>query len=405
MREKIRGVEGLQIPSEKRMIQCKQSLALTHDTQTATFANGAYLTDPFGFVCYVSVQSPFIAVGGDAGGGHTKLGITYSVQGVQTFAALLVYDGTDSWEDLNKLKTPSLTPFTGDSAAFSNIFAVLQHLIDNHKALLNGDWPFINGLLGLMAPSATHPCPICIVSHNNFLRTSRYRTPADKHSKHPDQPALLTIPPERIVPTPLHLFLGISNRIILDVYTELLGESQVLAAVQRIKSTHSAGCGGLSDIHQLNGPEISKWIKKESSSSLLAAASASTSIAAATKATFSILSRWLQQLHGSLLHSRDWTVGDLDAWRCMVSDIHQNWRTETCSDAFPKLHMLHHTIDFAERHRFLGRASEAQIESFHATFNALFHIQHRNKSSNIVERLRRSLADASLRAVQPFIKQ
>src|ERR1700761_4985694 len=41
-------------------------------------------------------------------------------------------------------------------------------------------------------------------------------------------------------------------------------------------------------------------------------------------------------------------------------------------DPFPKLHMLHHTVDFAERYRFLGRASEAQIESYHASFNKLF---------------------------------
>ena len=46
--------------------------------------------------------------------------------------------------------------------------------------------------------------------------------------------------------------------------------------------------------------------------------------------------------------------------------------------------MLHHSVDFAERHRFLGRASEAQIESFHASFNALFHKQHRNQAGNKV---------------------
>jgi hypothetical protein len=103
-----------------------------------------------------------------------------------------------------------------------------------------------------------------------------------------------------------------------------------------------------------------------------------------------------------LLHSNDWTAADIDAWRTAVQDIHQHWRAETSIAAFPKLHMLHHTVDFAERHRFLGRASEAQIESFHAQFNALFHKQHRNQSSNTAERLRRSLADATLRAVQPF---
>lgn len=134
---------------------------------------------------------------------------------IQRFASLLVHKGSDKHDDVDQL-----TPFTGDSAAFPHIFAVLQHLIDTRAAFLNGDWPFINAVLGLMAPSSTHPCPICIVSHNNYLHSSRYRTERDRQSLHPDQPALLKINPERIVPTPLHLFLGISNRIILEVFSE-----------------------------------------------------------------------------------------------------------------------------------------------------------------------------------------
>jgi hypothetical protein len=280
---------------------------------------------------------------------------------------------------------------------------VLQRFIDNRSAFLNGDWPFINAVLGLMAPSATHPCPICIVSHNNYLRSPRYRTSHDRHSIDCTHYPLLTIPPERIVPTPLHLFLGISNRIILDAFSELLGKERVQAALTTIATVHSAGCSGAADLHDLNGPEISKWIKRECSASVLAAAGTSSSLPVATTASHSILSRWLQQLHRCLLHSNDWTAADIDAWRTAVSDIHQHWRAETSINAFPKLHMLHHSVDFAERHRFLGRASEAQIESFHAAFNALFHKQHRNQSNNTAERLRRSLADATLRAVQPFL--
>jgi hypothetical protein len=212
------------------------------------------------------------------------------------------------------------------------------------------------------------------------------------------------IPCERtiIVPTPLHLFLGISNRIILDAFSELLGKERLEAALKMITTVHSAGCTGKSDLYDLNGPEISKWIKRECSATLLAASSNAT---ATTKASHSVLSRWLEQLHHCLLRSDEWTAADIDAWRSVVSDIHSNWCAETSQAAFPKLHMMHHTVDFAERHRFLGRASEAQIESFHATFNALFHKQHRNQSSNTAERLRRSLADATLRAVQPFLTQ
>ena len=92
-------------------------------------------------------------------------------------------------------------------------------------------------------------------------------------------------------------------------------------------------------------------------------------------------------------------------WHAAVNDIQQNWCRETGQDAFPKLHMLRHTLEFAERYRFLGRVSEAQIESYHRTFNTLFHDHHLNMSGNTGERLRRCLADTTLHAVQPFLQQ
>jgi hypothetical protein len=402
VRHAIRTVPSLHIPSEQTMFQCKLQLATSHATETGTFVGGAFITDPVRFVSVLCAQSSFIAVGGDAGGGRCVIGVTYSHQSIQHFAALLVYEGGDSWIELQDCRAEGLTAFVGDSAAFPHIWAVLQHFIDTRNALLNGDWPFINAVLGLMSPSATYPCPICIVSHKNFLSFSRHRTPADRHSHAEGQQALLTIPPERIVPTPLHLFLGISNRIILDAFSELLGQERVATALTTITTVHSAGCSGASDLRDLNGPEISKWIKKECSASVLAAAAEASTITAATTASHSILTRWLQQLHHSLLHSKDWTSADIDAWRTAVSDIQQHWQSEAHSKPFPKLHMLHHSVEFAERHRFLGRASEAQIESFHASFNALFHKQHLNQAGNTAERLRRCLADATLRAVQPF---
>jgi hypothetical protein len=404
-REQIRTVRGLSIPCEQTIIECKKLLATSLATATATFANGAYITDPVRFVSVLCAQSSFIAVGGDGGGGHTKLGITYSIQSVQHFAALLVYEGKDSWEELSRLTADAITPFTGDSAAFPHIFAVLQHLIDTRAAFFNGDWPFINAVLGLMSPSATHPCPICIVSHKSFLRTARYRTLNDRHSIDRDHSPLLAISPERIVPTPLHLFLGISNRIILDAFSELLGKELVEQSLKAVTTVHSAGCSGAGDLYDLNGPEIRKWLKKDCSATLRAAAEQKAALTAEQKSTHSLLSRWLKQLHDHLLHKDDWEPADIDAWRCMVDDIQQHWQAETSQAAFPKLHLLRHTVDFAERYRFLGRASEAQIESFHAQFNALFHKQHRNQSGNTGERLRRSLADAALRTVQPFIGQ
>lgn len=414
VREQIRSVRDLHIPCEQSMIACKQHLADTHATETGTFAGGAYVTDPLRFVSVLCAQSPFIAVGGDAGGGRCIIGITYSIptptdanpaKTTQHFAPLLVYEGGDSWLELQDCRAEGLTPFTGDSASFPHIWAVLQHLIDTRSAFLNGDWCFINAVLGLMAPGSTHPCPICIVSKKNFLRSSRYRTSSDKHSYAAGQQPLLTINPERIVPAPLHLYLGLGNRIILEAFSELFGQECLQSVLTSITTIHSAGCGGKSDLYDLNGPEISKFIKKEYSADILAAAEATTTITDSTKASHSILSRWLKQLHHSLLHSDDWTPADIDAWRTAVDDIQQHWQSEAHSKPFPKLHMLRHTIEFAERYRFLGRASEAQTESCHVTLNALFHQQHRNMSRKVSKRLQRCLADVSLRAVQPLLQQ
>ncbi len=391
---------GLSIPGEKTMITCKQILASTHGTETSTFTNGAYLTDPLLFVKSVVVQNKLLAIGGDAGGGFTKLGITFIHDNVQRFAPLLVYYGKDSWEELIKLKLPNVTVFNGHSSQFCNIFEILQYLIDHCNGFLNGDWCFINTLLALKSPSSKHPCPVCIISSKRLACSARYRLPNDTISKHADRIPLITIDPSRIVPTPLHLFLGISNRIITDAYAELFDNESVIEMIESIRTVHSAGCGGLSDLHQLNGPEISKWIHRKCCSTLIELFE-SESITPDIKATHSILSRWLQQLNASLLHTNEWTIKDLETWRFIVDDIINHWFDETKINVFPKIHMLKHSLEFVERYRFLGRVSEAQIESFHFQFNVLYHKQHRNMSHNIAERLRRCLADAVLKIVQP----
>lgn len=112
-----------------------------------------------------------MAVGGDAGNQSTKLGVTYVQGNQQKFAALLVYHGSDKYDDIDALRQSNLTPFTGESAAYSDIIAVLQQIIDMMKAFLNGDWLFINTVLGLKNASAKHPCPICTISDTNLLGT------------------------------------------------------------------------------------------------------------------------------------------------------------------------------------------------------------------------------------------
>ena len=68
---------------------------------------------------------------------------------------------------------PDLTPFTGRSAQYGNIWDVLQTLIDRHspqhRVFLNGDWNFINPVLGLKAPGGSkYPCFRCLVEKGNL---------------------------------------------------------------------------------------------------------------------------------------------------------------------------------------------------------------------------------------------
>jgi len=62
--------------------------------------------------------------------------------------------------------------------------------------------------------------------------------------------------------------------------------------------------------------------------------------------------------------------------------------------------MLTHTVEFARTHRFLGCMGESFIESCHVKVNVLFYDIHINLRKKHGERLRRSLADISLSAIQ-----
>ena len=65
------------------------------------------------------------------------------------------------------------------SPQHADIYAVLQHIINTHTAtrpvFVNGDCVFINALLGLMSPAATHPCFICTVSKDYLHMQAAYR--------------------------------------------------------------------------------------------------------------------------------------------------------------------------------------------------------------------------------------
>ena len=414
-RKRFRNLQVMTLPCEERMAKRKKQLAATHGTQTDSFSlppekaggserAGAFVTDPLRLVRCVTAGSPFLAVGGDKGSDWTKLGVTYCHRNKQKFLALLIFEGDDNYAGMDELRTANLTLLTGDSARHAHIFSALQYIIDSRStSFLNGDWLFISAILAHKGPSSFYPCPICIVERSFYLSEESYRRPTDGNSLHITP--FLTIPPERIVPTPLHLYLGISQRIIYDALKEICGEQQVLALVKTVKSKHSAGCGGLADLHSLNGAEIRRWIQRHDTEQLVISPEVLPALRRSFSARKDLLQTWLEGLHGFLLHSgkqKQWDASELSRFRAFLNTLYARWQQVTGVRPSPKLHMLRHAVEFAERHHFLGLVSEAQIESFHFRLNELYNKRHRNMSQNPKERLRRCLADVSAAAVAPF---
>jgi hypothetical protein len=177
-------------------------------------------------------------------------------------------------------------------------------------------------------------------------------------------------------------------------------DKKVMAAV---KTIHSAGNGGRSDMKDLNGQELSRWIKLELEKKLLEGP-----LPPGTKpadlAKVKILAGWLNTLHDYLLHAKPWTPEQIQQYRESVQDMLSQWVKMTGEPPFPKVHMLRHTAEFAERWKVLGLLSEAQMESYHAKFNALYNKTHHNQSKNPKERLRRCLADTVLQIVSKRVE-
>lgn len=410
----IRSVNGLPIVGEEKMAKCKQQLATSHATETActTTADGftvAWVTDPLRFVHIVARYSTWLAIGGDSGGDgeekSTVFGITYDVWHEdrntyqQQFTPLLVYMGTDKYDDMRRLLPTAITPFVGASASHANIFSVLQHLIETwQQSFLNGDWKFLSMILAHKGAASNYPCPICSVSSDQLLRQAPLRSARNCPATYSRDP-LLQVNPSHIVPLPLHLYLGINNRIISEVFTELFGQQKMDEEVKNIKTKHTPGHGGLADLYALNGPEIKRWIKKEPQTKLANEAEVSPDV----KRKVRLVTSWMKILHQRLLHDKDWTTVDVWALRACVKSIHMHWIETTRSKVFPKLHMLHHAVEFAEKFGILGRVGESRLESFHYTFKLLFNHHHRNSTDTPSERLRRSLADVALKTIKPFV--
>ena len=75
IRAHLRTVRGVRIASEDSISELEIELATSHGTATATFKYGAYVTDPIKLVRILNVTGKPLVIGGDFGGGSTKLGV------------------------------------------------------------------------------------------------------------------------------------------------------------------------------------------------------------------------------------------------------------------------------------------------------------------------------------------
>lgn len=334
------------------------------------------------------------------------MGVTYTTaqkdangKPVQEFAALVVYNGRDNRSSLQQL---GQLRFTCASFAYNGLWAALQSLIDanTRPIYLNGDWPFINSLLGLMAPSSNHPCPICKVLRQSLLThaESREKVVAGSRTFSQEFDPLLTLPSSHIVPTPLHVFLGLCNKLIKDVFPAKLGKNTVKDAISLVKTTHATSSPGLAAVHDLNGVELSNLCKHGIAYNLADACDDKDTSVAVEK-----LAGWMEKLHEHLLHKDDWSAEKRASFATLVDELHRDWKSATGTNPTPKVHMLGHSIDFALKHGAVGRYSEARIESHHAQFNRKQCHTHNNQGKNMSGKLRRSLADLTLQALQPAL--
>jgi len=181
-------------------------------------------------------KSKWLCVGIDKGGGVTKVGVTFLCGKKAAFIPLLVYsgDGNSVKDDnitLSLLHKEGVWHFINSSACWSRFSEVLQWLVDDCGAYVNGDWPALNAIRGLGSPGSTNPCPMCYVRLGDLLTMGDSRTLGKQDKEigtvvvaaarnqrvlpctNNSQTAfpILRVAPDRIVPIPLHVLLGLGN--------------------------------------------------------------------------------------------------------------------------------------------------------------------------------------------------
>lgn len=439
--------KALQLPAYSTIALARSKAAEEDGTATASFEWGgaayAFVTDPIRFfnrhIADRSSCTPGFVVGVDRGDGITKIGVTYFVNDIASFVPLAVSTGDDGWTGLSPFADRSLAALTGESELYRTVIGAMQWLIEAWQAWFNGDWNAINALIGLASPAATHGCFVCLATRKQMqqptlvapMRVRRVvlsdaadaaSTGADARRNHSQmRPPLLLADPDRIVPAPLHAWLGFANLVVGEVYDGLCGADWMQ---QQRAAVRGAAPEGRQATFALNGPALQAWIDQRRDDAVATRApewlrllqtmsvrfngerfpvAAPPPSAVPPAERVARLAGWLRALQHHLLHKQLWRPADLAAFQQIIGEIYALWYDTAARPLIPKHHMLLHCAAFAEQHRLLGRLSEAALESSHATFKRAWEHAHRNMLPQPAERLRRSLVSVLLPHLKPKV--
>ena len=405
------------IPSKHADKKLRMQLADTHGTRVIEInLHGmivTYINDPIKFMKAVIKNNEPLVVGGDRGGskekGTIKLGVIYTtVNDTQSFLQLVYMQCEESYE---KLESLTELKFEGESEQFTGIWDLFQSMYDKkeRQLMLGGDIKFLQTMLGLMQSSSNNPCMHCIVRKEKLKEKGEERVFAKGQKCHSAaRDPLLMFAAGDISPSPLHVFLGLGNLMIKDCYLKELRRRTGRVkeeAMTIIKTVHKDRGGGLSDLFQLNGPELEKWLRMKVGERLRELLPHQTKGATKWKKWLPTVDNWMAKLHHHLLHGEKWQEEDKQAYAELLAAIATNWQAATNHNPTPKLHLLlHHTLPFIERHHHLGKYNESPIESSHYIVNELMNHVHLNTSHQPALQLRSTHSSVAAAALKEPLK-
>ena len=202
---------------------------------------------------------------------------------------------------------------------------------------------------------------------------------------------------DRIVPLPLHIFLGLGNQLVQLVEDELTegddaADFAIFVGNCKATPTDIYGAQKRSATQTLNGGELKRIIHSPEFSNFIERAEDEE-----TCMYLYVLLDSLFQVSPFLLSPERLTRREVSDFTRLVIFIGDVWHRNN-DVVKPKVHMLSHCAEFARQHRGLGAYNESPMESSHHDVHLTFE-RHSNCGHNTSLKERRTQSDISQRRI------